>query len=170
MEAFYAVKHIGPGVGPGDVTPAVDTFTLEQAEEARSGCVVRATPDTAHRANDIVAFQELLVFLARKLRTAVRVQQHRRPALTLPERLYEAVRETVAATLTSYTARARLPFDRRGRSRAQLINRQVRYSARSGDRARPTCQFEIYRYSGGPASSVMRRRFGQNAERASASR
>ena len=77
VEAFYVVKHISPGVGPGDVPPAVDAFTLEQAEEALSGCVVRATPDTAHRANDIVAFQELLVFIACKLRTAVRVQQHR---------------------------------------------------------------------------------------------
>ena len=71
MEAFYVVKHIGPGVGPGDVAPAVDAFTLEQAEEALSGCVVRATPDAAHGADDVVAFEELLVFLARKLRAAV---------------------------------------------------------------------------------------------------
>ena len=77
VEHLNVVEQVGPCFIPGSISNPVDTLTFEQAEEALSGCVVRATPDTAHRANDIVAFQELLVFLACKLRTAVRVQQHR---------------------------------------------------------------------------------------------
>ena len=75
VKAFDVVEHIGSGVDPGEVSPAVDAFALEHAEEALGRSVVSAVTHGTHAQCDVVVLQELLVLVGCELRTAIRCPQ-----------------------------------------------------------------------------------------------
>jgi hypothetical protein len=71
VKALDVVEDIGLGGGPGGVSPAVDAFTLEHAEEALGRGVVSAVTDGAHAQRDVMVLQELLVLVGCELRSAI---------------------------------------------------------------------------------------------------
>lgn len=67
----------------------VDALALKHAEEALTGGVVPAVPDSTHRAQQRVLLQESLVVATPELTAAIRVQDHYASSLSLPDRHFD---------------------------------------------------------------------------------
>jgi len=79
VDALDVVKDISSCFGMRFVVTTINALTFQHAEEALAGSIVRAAADTAHRARQVVTFQEALILGAAKLTTAIAVQDHRLP-------------------------------------------------------------------------------------------
>jgi hypothetical protein len=67
VPALDIVKDIRSCLGSRPVVVSIHPFSFEHADEARGRCVIRTAPHRTHAADDLVCFQEPLVFLGRKL-------------------------------------------------------------------------------------------------------
>ena len=98
MTPLDVVKDIGPGLGSRPVILPIHPLTFEHAKEALGHGVVGTAPHRTHAADDLVCFQELLVFLGGKLTASIRVQNDRGAATALPVQLeISAVRKLFAS-------------------------------------------------------------------------
>ena len=74
MPAFDIVKDIRSGFGSRPVVSPIHAFTFEHPKEAFGHGIIGATAHRAHAADDLMGFQESLVFLRGTLTAPIRVQ------------------------------------------------------------------------------------------------
>ena len=84
MNELDAAKKMGVGGRSGDVSSPGGSLTFQSTEESLDGRVVRTAIDTAHIADQIVAFPKALESVTRKLTIAIGVQDQRVLRVSLP--------------------------------------------------------------------------------------
>jgi hypothetical protein len=71
VEPLDVVEDISPGLGSGPVLFSINPFSLEHSEEAFGCSIVGAGSNRTHAADQIVAVQEALIFLAGELAATI---------------------------------------------------------------------------------------------------
>lgn len=64
MKPLDVIKDIGPGLDPGPVLPPVAALPFQQSEEALHRGIVNTAVHSTHAADQVMAFQEALIFAA----------------------------------------------------------------------------------------------------------
>ena len=86
MKAFDVVEDIRSGVRPRTVLSSVHPLSLQDTEEALRGSIVRAAPDSAQAAQELMPLEEALVLVAGELTNSIRVEDHGTSIRSLPQR------------------------------------------------------------------------------------
>ena len=86
MKSLDVVEQISTRLIASAVVPVRHALSLEHSEKSLAGGVVAAMSEAAHAADERVAIQKALIIFAGELAAAVRMQDHRASALSLPDR------------------------------------------------------------------------------------